>query len=108
MFNASLPNGLASHGSEISFVFGDSQDTPANKVLSKKIQAAWADFAKNPSSGPGWPTYSPSEPSLANLGGEGARDSITMIDPDVVDWRCGVFWDAYDPNRPKLTQNTRR
>ncbi|KAK3291570.1 Carboxylesterase [Chaetomium fimeti] len=101
LFNASLPSGLASHGSEISFVFGDPQSTPANQELSAKIQGAWADFAKDPSSGPGWTKYSPTTPSLGDLGGEGDRASITVIDPAVVDSRCSVFWDAYDPSRPR-------
>ena len=101
LFNASLPSGLASHGSEIGFVFGSPQNTPENRALSAKIQGAWADFAKNPSSGPGWTKYTPDTPSLADLGGEGDRASITVIDPMVVDSRCSVFWDAYDPSRPK-------
>lgn len=100
MFNASLPSGPASHGSEVGFVFGTPQSSAANQALSAKIQAAWASFAKDPASGPGWSKYEPTSRSLANLGGEGNRDSITMVSPDVVNSRCSVFWDAYDPNRP--------
>ncbi|KAH6617503.1 Alpha/Beta hydrolase protein, partial [Chaetomium tenue] len=105
LFNASLPNGLASHGSEIGFVFGSPQSTPANQALGAKIQGAWAGFAKNPSSGPGWVKYTPDTPSLADLGGEGDRASITVIDPVVVDSRCSVFWDAYDPSRPSTPKD---
>ncbi len=104
VFNASLPGGgLAGHGSDVGFVFGSqAQSTTANQQLSYKVQTAWASFAKNPTAGPGWPRYSRSTPlSLADLGGQGARDSITMIDPQVVDSRCSVFSDAYDPNRAK-------
>ena len=101
MFNASLPSGPASHGSEISFVFGEPQTSAANQALSAKIQAAWAGFAKDPASGPGWPRYAPTSSSRADVGGEGNRVAITMISPDVVDSRCSVFWDAYDPNRPE-------
>lgn len=90
---------MASHGSEISFVFGDPQSTPGNEALSAKIQQAWADFAKNPSAGPGWEQYVPGTKSLADLGGEGDRTSITLVDPAVVDSRCSVFWEAYDPAR---------
>ncbi|KAH6634712.1 Alpha/Beta hydrolase protein [Chaetomium sp. MPI-SDFR-AT-0129] len=99
VFNASLPNGLASHGSEISFVFGDPQSTPGNEALSAKIQKAWADFAKDPSAGPGWEQYVTGTKSLADLGGEGDRKSITLVDPEAVDSRCSVFWQAYDPAR---------
>jgi carboxylesterase type B len=111
MFNASLPGGgLASHGSEIPFVFGGSQSGAANQVLAQRIQTAWANFAKDPTSGPSpgsWPEYSPTTQSLANLGGEGGRDAITLMDPNVVDERCGVFWDAYDPGRPTALETER-
>ena len=101
MFNASLPNGkLASHGSDVGFLFGTSQATETNLRLSRKMQAAWGAFAKNPAVGPGWAKYGSSKASVANIGGEGSRDSITMIDPIVVDLRCPVFTDVYDPNRP--------
>lgn len=101
VFNASLASGPAAHGSEISFVFGDPQTGATNQALAAKIQAAWASFARNPTVGPGWTRYIPTTQSLADLGGEGSRDSITMIEPAVVDSRCNVFWDAYDPSRPR-------
>ncbi|KAK3313371.1 Alpha/Beta hydrolase protein [Apodospora peruviana] len=104
VFNASLPGGRpAGHGSDVNFVFGSglSTMTTANQRLSRKMQTAWASFAKNPAAGPGWPKYGSESLSLANLGGEGARDSITMADPGVVDSRCWVFSDAYDPDRPR-------
>jgi Carboxylesterase family len=49
----------AFHTSEIAFVFGD---LPANSTeqeveLSKYMQKAWTDFAKDPTVGPGWATY---------------------------------------------------
>lgn len=101
MFNASLPNGkLASHGSDVGFLFGTTQSTEANQRLSRKMQEAWGAFARNPAAGPGWPKYGSSKASVANIGGEGSRDSITMIDPIVVDSRCPVFTDVYDPNKP--------
>lgn len=93
MFNASLPSGLASHGSELSFIFGGPgvQSTAANQALSAKIQSAWASFAKHPTAGPGWREYSPATSSLADLSGEGTRDAITIIDRSIVDSRCSVF-----------------
>ena len=84
------------------FVFGSqAQSTAANQQLSRKMQTAWASFAKNPAAGPGWVRYGSTPLSLANLGGEGDRDSITLVNPQVVDSRCSVFSDAYDPNRPR-------
>lgn len=107
LFNASLPGGrLAGHGSDVSFVFGSmqsqSQMSAASKQLSRKMQTAWANFAKDPAAGPGWVKYGSTAASLANVGGEGSRDSITLIDPVVVDSRCHVFDEAYDPDRPRL------
>jgi len=103
LFNASLPGGrLAGHGSDVGFVFGSSQSTATNQRLSRKIQGAWASFAKNPAAGPGWVNYGGSSTkTLGNLGGEGDRESITLSDPQVVDSRCYVWTDAYDPNRPR-------
>lgn len=102
LFNASLPGGrLAGHGSDVGFVFGEKQSSDANRILSRKIQAAWASFAKDPAAGPGWIKYGSATNSLGNLGGEGDRKSITVTDPAVVDSRCHVWADAYDPNRPK-------
>ena len=84
------------------FVFGShAQSTTANQQLSYKVQTAWASFAKNPAAGPGWPRYGSTLLSLADLGGQGARDAITMIDPQEADSRCSVFSDAYDPTRAK-------
>ncbi|KAK1757059.1 Alpha/Beta hydrolase protein [Echria macrotheca] len=103
VFNASLPGGrLAGHGTDVNFVFGSqAQSTKANQQLSRAMQTAWASFAKNPTAGPGWAKYSSTGATLADLGGQGTRDGITLVDPQVVDARCPVFWDAYDPNRPR-------
>jgi len=102
LFNASLPGGrLAGHGSDVGFVFGERQSSDTNRVLSRRIQAAWGLFTKNPATGPGWVKYGSVPNSLGNLGGEGDRKSITLTDPAVVDSRCHVWTDAYDPNRPR-------
>jgi carboxylesterase type B len=78
LFNASLPGGrLAGHGSDVGFVFGSSQSTDVNRILSRRIQGAWASFAKNPAVGPGWGKYGGnSTKSLGDLGGEGDRKSL--------------------------------
>ncbi|KAK5659556.1 hypothetical protein OQA88_758 [Cercophora sp. LCS_1] len=58
LFNASLPGDrLAGHGSDVGFVFGAAQSSEANRILSRRIQAAWGSFAKNPLEGPGWTKY---------------------------------------------------
>ncbi|KAK4213937.1 Alpha/Beta hydrolase protein [Rhypophila decipiens] len=104
VFNASLPGGrLAGHGSDVAFVFGPSSQaaSKANQELSRKMMAAWGAFARDPASGPGWVPYGSVKESLANIGGEGGRDGITLVDPVVVDGRCPVFDDAYDPDRPR-------
>ncbi|KAM7182854.1 Alpha/Beta hydrolase fold [Naviculisporaceae sp. PSN 640] len=104
VFNASMPNGrLAGHGSDVAFVFGSpgGSATAANKELSRRMMRAWADFARDPIKGPGWSQYEQGTKTLANLGGEGTRDGITLVREEVVDSRCAVFDDAYDPNRPR-------
>jgi hypothetical protein len=93
MFNATTG---ASHGGEMSYVFGSQTGE-----LGTKIHQAWVDFAKNPSEGPGWARMGTSEKDVADFGGEGDRKSITMIKRDVMDSRCPVFYDAYDPDRPR-------
>jgi carboxylesterase type B len=56
------------HGAEIALIFGSTElkkkgaDTPAEKVLARKIRDAWAGFAKDPQNGLkklGWPVYNP-------------------------------------------------
>ncbi|KAK0612073.1 Alpha/Beta hydrolase protein [Immersiella caudata] len=102
LFNASFPNGRrAGHGSDVGFLFGSSQSNDVHTILSRRIQGAWASFAKNPQAGPGWAKYGSAPKSLGNLGGEGDRKSITLSDPQVVDSRCHVWTDAYDPDRPR-------
>jgi carboxylesterase type B len=101
IFNGSVPGLGPMHGSEGTFISGGTQSSPANAALSKKMQKAWADFAKGPAKGPGWAPLGSGDQDLADLGGEGARDGITMIQKEVMDKRCPLFYDAYDPDRPK-------
>jgi hypothetical protein len=93
MFNATTGS---QHGAETSYVFG----VMTNK-LANTMHQAWVDFAKNPEKGPGWARMGTSDKDVADFGGEGDRQSMTMIKRDVMDSRCHVFWDAYDPDRPK-------
>jgi len=116
-FNASFPNinpnaalaavgapGLnleAFHSSEIPLVFGTypPEDATAQEVaLSKFMQTAWARFAKDPTTGPGWPSYGSKQGvnpvGLADLGALGT-DGVTMIPQYDVDYRCPLYTEIY-------------
>lgn len=104
LFNASFPNtqpaaaqGVdlkAYHTSEIALIFGTypSANTTSQEVtLGKFMRAAWANFAKNPTAGPGWKAVSKEGGAelaiLGNNGGTGA----TLIDPKTIDERCTIL-----------------
>jgi carboxylesterase type B len=116
-YNASIPNinpsaALAAldlptlnlgafHSSEIALVFGTypPQAATAQEVaLSKYMQTAWANFAKDPAGkGPGWPSYGSSKGvnavGLADLGADG---SIGSVIPEYdVDYRCPLYTAIY-------------
>ncbi|KXH64682.1 cholinesterase [Colletotrichum nymphaeae SA-01] len=100
------PGGILSrpvHGSEISFVFGNLPPPPATPdqalALSKFMQTAWANFAKNPANGPGVPAWTqfsgkPGAMDLGNLGGI-VGDGVSMTDSNVIDSRCNLFDASY-------------
>ncbi|KAK2601881.1 hypothetical protein QQS21_004568 [Conoideocrella luteorostrata] len=107
-FNASFanselyPGSGAYHSSEIKPVFGTyprDGATPFNAQLSVVMQKAWADFAKNPTQGPGWASV----PEVAVLGGgatpgldDVGRQAVTVIRSDQIDQRCPLFKVIYD------------
>jgi len=117
-YNASIPNinpnaalaalglpGLnlgAFHNSEIALVFGTypSEGATAQEVaLSKYMQTAWANFAKDPAGkGPGWPSYGSSKGvnavGLADLGADGTIASVMIPEYDV-DYRCPLYTEIY-------------
>ena len=99
VYNAST--GSVGHGGDMGSVWGGSQSSALATELGRVIQGAWAKFVKNPAEGPGWARLGSTDKALADLGGEGDRKSITMISPNIVDARCPLFYDAYDPNRPR-------
>ena len=80
-FNASFPNNQPFagtgvwHTSEIDLVFGtyprDNQTTSQQVELSRFMQRSWADFAKDPSSGPGWSSVNDTAHGLEVLGANG-------------------------------------
>ena len=101
-FNASFPNTKlfpdagAYHSSEIPEVFGTypaAGATTTQAELSQYMQTAWADFAKDPANGPGWPRIGTNfGVELGDLGGvnSGGEKTIPTL---VVDYICAV----YDP-----------
>lgn len=85
-YNASFPNtepfpgAGAFHGAEIPEVFGTYprvNATAQQKALSQYMQKAWAEFAKNPAGGPGWPEYGDAQ-NVGNLGSNGSPGEITI------------------------------
>ncbi|KAL8721757.1 MAG: hypothetical protein Q9181_007638, partial [Wetmoreana brouardii] len=113
-FNASFPNtqpgfnvtiaGLpdlnfgAWHSSELSIVFGTYPTlnaTVQEVTLSRFVQTAWANFAKDPTTkGPGWPRIGSTEQDLGDLGANGS-EGLTMITEEEVDFRCGIYAPIY-------------
>lgn len=103
LYDASFPNtelfpgSGAYHTAEISTLFGT---FPAKGVtafqlkLSRYMQKAWADFAKNPAGGPGWSQV----PQVAVLG-DGARpgasdegrEVVALKSQGQVDPNCGFY-----------------
>jgi carboxylesterase type B len=117
-FNASIPNlnpsaALAAlgaptlnleayHNSEIPMVFGtypSAGATPQEVALSKYMQTAWANFAKDPAGkGPGWPSHGSSNRvnavGLADLGADGSVGAVMIPEYDV-DFRCPLYTAIY-------------
>lgn len=103
LFNATFPNTQlfpgegVYHSSEIVEVFGTypvSGATPFEKSLSQYMQKAWADFAKNPTGGPGWAAW----PNVAVLGGSDGMtlESNAMAGVSGVDVRCALYQPVYE------------
>ncbi|KAB8248473.1 Carboxylesterase [Aspergillus flavus] len=107
-FNATFPNANplfgsgAFHSAEVDLVFGTyKQDgaTKAQKDLSQLMQKTWADFAKNPSAGPGWETV----PQVGVFGdgpkteGDGVTQGLFQtVDAEEIDWRCQLYEALYE------------
>ena len=106
-FNASFPNeeifkgSGAFHSAEIPYVFGTYKTegaTDFEKEVSRSMQKAWADFAKNPTGGPGWEAV----PSIG-LFGEGVKAGMSdegkkplrTVDSGM-DERCSIYKAFYD------------
>lgn len=70
--------------------------------LSKVMQKAWADFAKDPyGRGPGWPRYDSAQSGsllIAELGTSTSNQSAgwNMISSETLDGNCWVYKDLYN------------
>jgi len=98
-FNTTFPNtqlfpgAAAYHSSEIAIVFGTyprANATEEEKSLSQYMQGAWARFAKNPNTGPGWPAV----PSVADLGSSGVLNTPTTA--GFIDRKCYLYRPYYN------------
>lgn len=91
------PNLGVYHSSEIPIVFGTfdvaGNSTATEYALSRLVQKAWADFAKDPLGGPGWPEVGSSD-SVAVLGTAGGM-GINVIEAEGLDARCALYAKVY-------------
>ncbi|CAG8952995.1 hypothetical protein HYFRA_00003185 [Hymenoscyphus fraxineus] len=109
-FNTTFPNNSGKkagfelgvyHSSEIPLMFGtyDRQGATDQQIaLSRFMQKAWADFAKDPELGPGWPKLGSSGQDLAVLGLDGSSGA-TMANQTIVDSKCALFRPLYEAIR---------
>jgi carboxylesterase type B len=97
LFNASFPNTQlfpdagVYHSSEISEIFGTyprGDVTTKQETLSQYMQKAWADFAKDPMTGPGWKAM----PNVALLG-----DLDKEMEQDIASTKLDKLCDLYNP-----------
>jgi cholinesterase len=103
-YNASfsnLPGSGAYNSAELSAAFGTYPQKGATKLqreLSQGIQKACADFAKNPSSGPGWepvPRLAIFGPNL-KAGGDNVTKGVFQVgDPKNLDLKCKLYQGLY-------------
>lgn len=107
--------GLPVHGAEIPFVFGNMPAAPTSPAqaleLSAFMQTAWANFAKNPTAGPGFAEWTPftGVSAASDLGALGVNSiNVTMVDPSVIDTRCHLYDDQYAKGLAPATAARRR
>ncbi|KAI1334237.1 Alpha/Beta hydrolase protein [Xylariaceae sp. FL0016] len=110
LFNATFPDNEnpgygVYHGSELKLVFGTynaSTATAEEKALSKTMQTAWADFAKDPwGAGPGWTRMNPGNRSgdyaVAALGSVDKNPvGASVISSDSIDGNCKIYASSYE------------
>lgn len=107
-FNATFPNteifngSGAYHTAEIGLVWGtftNETATPFQREISQAMQTTWADFAKEPTKGPGWDTV----PTIGVFGdgerfqtGEKGKKVFQTVDSSNIDHRCGLYQNIYN------------
>ncbi|KAL3475162.1 Alpha/Beta hydrolase protein [Aspergillus californicus] len=110
VFNASFPNtefypnAGAYHAIEVGFAFGTYRQEGATEFqheLSRALQKAYADFARDPTAGPGWPQI----PTIGVFG-DGVTPGVdveaeelrplTTIPSAVLDKRCPLYYSVYN------------
>ncbi|KAL2827756.1 putative carboxylesterase hlo [Aspergillus cavernicola] len=110
VYNASFPNteyfpgAGAYHASELATVFGTYRQENATDFqheVSRTMQKAYGDFAKNPYAGPGW-AQAPTVGIFGNgitpyVSAEGKK-ALTTLPSSVVDVRCPLYYSLYDAN----------
>jgi carboxylesterase type B len=92
----------AFHGAELGMVWGTypvENATQQEVELSAFMQAAWANFAKDPASGPGWKALDGTGNDLGCLGCNGSS-GVQIIDENDVDSRCSLFAPLYQATSP--------
>jgi carboxylesterase 2 len=99
-----FPNPGAYHSSEIAQVFGtytkltssSGGPTSDQAKLSLYMQTTWANFAKNPSTGPGWPAVGTNSGlELGNIGGVDSTGETT-VQLSSVDYVCPLLEPVLD------------
>ncbi|KAJ6785455.1 hypothetical protein PWT90_01165 [Aphanocladium album] len=90
----------AYHAAEIPFVFGSfplytnvAAATKTEMALSDYMQTTWANFAKDPSAGPGWPQIGSTRQTIAELGGNNNATGKHLISSTDIEQDCFL----YDP-----------
>ncbi|RDA88693.1 hypothetical protein CP532_4091 [Ophiocordyceps camponoti-leonardi (nom. inval.)] len=99
-----FPGSGAWHSSEIDLIFGTYSRVGATayqEKLSRTMQKSWADFAKDPSRGPGWASL-PDNVAVFGAGvrpGKGCEPSTPAVDVNSgakYDGKCWLFKPIYD------------
>ena len=104
LFNASFPNSQpfpqagVYHSSEIAEVFGTYNPAGATAQqiqISKYMQTTWANFAKNPTAGPGWPKVGSNNNAVLGAIGSNGSSGETTVSFLTTDTKCPLFLPIY-------------
>lgn len=100
-YNASFPNSEifpgsgAYHTAELAPLWGTFEREGATELqmeVSNALQTAWTDFAKDPTSGPGWEAV----PEVGVFGGPVPGEAFGTVENKVLDSRCFLYNSYYD------------